>query len=238
MDEQVNDIFIWTFFGPALIASFFVISNPGLNLVGSSLIPAIFISAAVTIGFALLLWRLIYLIKRRREYRLGFAGERAVAEELNQLMLDGCRVFHDVPMEPYGNIDHVLIAPAGIYAVETKARRKRKTSAGKRDYEVVFDGKMLQFPGATDSQSLRQARQQADRLRVFLSDAVGESVKVGAILTFSGWFVTNRTKDNLEVLNPKGIRAAIIDRRSPVLSKQLIDRILYQLDRKCRDVEL
>jgi hypothetical protein len=58
---------------------------------------------------------LIYLIKRRREYRLGFAGERAVAEELNQLMLDGCRVFHDVPMEPYGNIDHVLIAPAGIF---------------------------------------------------------------------------------------------------------------------------
>jgi hypothetical protein len=115
MDEQVNDIFIWTFFGPALIASFFVISNPGLNLVGSSLIPAIFISAVVTIGFALLLWRLIYLIKRRREYRLGFAGERAVAEQLNQLMLDGCRVFHDVPMEPYGNIDHVLIAPAGIY---------------------------------------------------------------------------------------------------------------------------
>ena len=141
MDDQVNDIFIWTFFGPALIPSFLVISNPGLNLAGGSLIPAIFIGAAVAIGFALLVWRLIYLIKRRRKYRLGFAGERAVAEELNQLMLDGCRVFHDVPMEPYGNIDHVLIAPADVYAVETKARRKRKTSDGKREHEVVFDGK-------------------------------------------------------------------------------------------------
>ncbi len=238
MDEQVNDIFIWTFFGPALVALFLVISNPGLNLVGSSLISAIFIGTTVTIGFALLVWRLISLIKKRRDYRLGFAGERAVAEELNQLMLDGCRVFHDVPMEPYGNIDHVLVAPAGVYAVETKTRRKRKTSGGKREYEVVFDGKMLQFPGATDSHSLPQARQQANRLRDFLSEAVGEPVKVGAILTFPGWFVRNLTKDNIEVFNPKVIRAAIVDRRSPVLSKQLIDRILHQLDRKCRDVEL
>jgi Nuclease-related domain len=153
-------------------------------------------------------------------------------------MLDGCRVFHDVPMEPYGNIDHVLVAPDGVYAVETKTRRKRKTSGGKREYEVVFDGKKLLFPGSTDSDSLPQARQQADRLRIFLSEAVGKPVKVGAILTFPGWFVTSCTKDNTEVFNPKVIRAAIVNRRSPVLSKQLIDRILHQLDRKCRYVEL
>ena len=49
-------------------------------------------------------------------------------------------------------------------------------------------------------------------------------------MTFPGWFVTNRIKDNIEVLNPKVIRAAIVDRQSPVLSKQLIDRILHQID--------
>ena len=159
-----------------------------------------------------------------------------MAEELNQLMLEGCRVFHDVPMEPYGNIDHVLVAPTGIYAVETKARRKKKTT-GKRDYEVVFDGKRLQFPGATDSRSLDQATQQADRLRAFLSDAVGEPVKVRAILTFPGWFVTSRVKAEIKVLNPKGIRAAVVDNGLPILPKQLIERVAYQLERKCRDVE-
>ena len=180
---------------------------------------------------------MISLINRRRDYRLGFAGERAVAEELNQLMLDGCRVFHDVPMEPYGNIDHVLVAPTGIYAVETKARRKRKMSAGKRDHEVVFDGKILQFPGATDSRSLDQARQQADWLRVFLSGAVGEPVKVQAIVTLPGWFVTSRVKADIKVLNPKGIRAAVVDGRLPTLPKQLNERVAYQLDQKCRDVD-
>jgi hypothetical protein len=61
-------------------------------------------------------------------------------------------------------IDHVLVAPTGVYAVETKARRKRKTPKGKRDHEVVFDGEKLQFPEATDLSSLHQAGQQADRL--------------------------------------------------------------------------
>ena len=205
LDEQVNDIFIWTLFGPALFTAMFVILNPGASSTGGSAVAAVILITAGSIVFAFLVWRLIKLINRRRDYRLGFAGERAVAEELNQLMLDGCRVFHDVPMEPYGKVDHVLVAPTGIYAVETKARRKKKAT-GKRDYEVVFDGKMLQFPSATDSRSLDQATQQADRLRAFLSGAVGEPVKVRAILTFPGWFVTSRVKAEIKVLNPKGIR--------------------------------
>jgi homoserine kinase len=65
-----------------------------------------------------------------------------VAEEINLLMLDGCRVFHDVPIEPYGNIDHVIVAPSAVYAVETKTRRKRKAlpkNANQKNYEVFYD---------------------------------------------------------------------------------------------------
>jgi hypothetical protein len=236
MDEHVHDILVLTFFGPALFVATLIILTNGLKPTGSSASLAIAISG-ITIAFVLLVWRLIYLIYRRRDYRLGFAGERAVAEELNQLMLDGCRVFHDVPMEPYGNIDHALVAPTGIYAVETKARRKRKASNGKPDHEVTFDGKTLHFPTGTDSRPLDQAEQQANRLRIFLSDAVGEPVKVSAILTFPGWLVTSRVKTNMKVLNPRGIRSVVLDSRLPAVPKQLIDRVVYQLDRKCRDVE-
>jgi hypothetical protein len=62
-------------------------------------------------------------------------------------------------------------------------------------------------------------------------------VKVGAILTFPGWFVTTRVKADTKVLNPRGIRAAVLDDRLPALSQQLIDRVVFQLDRRCRDVE-
>ena len=101
----------------------------------------------------------------------------------------------------------------------------------------MFDGKSLQFPCAVDLRSLEQARQQADRLRVILSKAVGEPLKVGAILTLPGWLVTSRAKADINVLNPRQIGTAILGSRLPALSKQLIDRVVYQLDRKCRDVE-
>ena len=93
LDEQVNDIFIWTFFGPALITAIIVILNAGVKPAGGSAVAVIIIITAVSTAFVFLVWRLINLINRRRDYRLGFAGERAVAEELNQLMLGGCRVF-------------------------------------------------------------------------------------------------------------------------------------------------
>jgi hypothetical protein len=235
LDEQINDTLLWFLFAPPIVAVFLLIPNPALTA-SSRVGVVVILVIAGAITFAILAWRLIRLLNRRRNYRLGFAGERATAEELNQLMLDGCRVYHDVPMDPYGNIDHVILSSTGVYAVETKARRKRKVP-GKRDHEVVFDGKVLTFPNGIDTKALQQAKRQADQLRVFLSKAVGEPVKVGAILTFPGWLVINRAKSEIKVLNPKNIRSAIQEKRIPELPKQLIDRIAYQLDQRCRDVE-
>ena len=42
-----------------------------------------------------------FLLRERACYRLGFEGERYVAEELNQLMADGFRIFNDVPFDNY-----------------------------------------------------------------------------------------------------------------------------------------
>jgi len=35
-------------------------------------------------------------------------------------MLDGYHVYHDFPAERF-NIDHVVVGPAGAFAIETKA---------------------------------------------------------------------------------------------------------------------
>lgn len=233
--EQINDVFLWIFCMPPIIAASVLAPNPAMKT-DSARVTIVLITGIAAIAFGWLSYRLIRLIKTRRDHLLGFSGERAVAEELNQLMLDGCRVFHDVPMDPYGNIDHIIVAPTGVYAVETKARRKR-AARGKRDYELIFDGKQLAFPHGAERKPIHQARQQADRLRGFLSKAVGEAVGVTAILTFPGWFVSCRTYSELKVLNPKNIRSAVLGNRSPALPKQLLDRIAYQLDQRCRDLE-
>lgn len=197
------------------------------------------------VGLLVCLLLMIFLMRRvfkigddLRNYRLGFRGERAVGEELNQLLREGCHVFHDVPMEPYGNIDHVIVAPSGIFAVETKTYRKRKAPVGRKEHEIIYDGKTLDFPNFKNTQDLEQAQQQADRLRNLLSKAVGEPVPVSAILTFPGWFVTSRVNTpGLKVVNPKQIKGVVMNGRNAPLNSQFLQRIVHQLDQKCRDVE-
>lgn len=193
---------------------------------------------AAVIGFTWATARLLRIVDQVRKYNLGFHGERAVGEEINRLMRDGCYVFHDLPMEPYGNIDHVIVAPSGVYAVETKTRRKRKAPPGKKDHVVFYDGDTLEYPHCRDSHGLQQSKQQADRLRVFLTKAVGETVNVKPILTLPGWFITNRVKPEIPVLAPKGIRSAVLNGSSQTLSAQQMQRIVHQIEQKCRDVEL
>lgn len=237
MDEQVNDIFVWTFFGPALVTAFFLAPTPGVKPATGSMKFEIFIIAIIAIGFALLVWRLIHLINRRRAYRLGFTGERAVGEELNRLMLEGCHVFHDLPVQPYGNIDHVIVSRCGIFAVETKTVSKPRLRDGKAGYRVIFDGTCLRFPHRLDVSSAGQAEHQAKRLSSFLSEAIGERVSAEAILALPGWMVERKARSNVKILNPKEIGKIVLDKSSPTSTEELRKRVAYQLDQRCRDVE-
>lgn len=186
-------------------------------------------------AFVLICRRMFQLLDRKRNYRLGLLGERAVGEELNQLMLMGCRVYHDVPNDPYGNIDHVLIAPSGVYAVETKGRRKKETT-GKDAHKVTFDGRSLQFgEGPSESKCLDQAKQQASRLSDWLSKSVGEAVEVHPVLALPGWFVERKGRGEVIVVSGRAVKTLVKGRS--VLDAPKIERIAYQLDQRCRDVE-
>jgi Nuclease-related domain len=57
------------------------------------------------------------LVERRD---LGAAGEEQVGELLEQLAHEGWRVIHDATLG-HGNVDHILIGPAGVFTVETKS---------------------------------------------------------------------------------------------------------------------
>lgn len=46
---------------------------------------------------------LISRLEELRQFKLGLEGERATGQELDQLTLEGCRVFHDVPF-PNGGL--------------------------------------------------------------------------------------------------------------------------------------
>ena len=57
-----------------------------------------------------------------RAWTAGAAGERLVAEKLEELTARGWRVLHDVrwPGRPKANLDHVLVGPGGVIVIDAK----------------------------------------------------------------------------------------------------------------------
>ncbi|MFC5456765.1 nuclease-related domain-containing protein [Prosthecobacter fluviatilis] len=234
--EQFGERLSFAMILPGAMLAAVLLMSPDSSISRSRAVAAFVIC---TILLLILLRRAFQNHEELSNCRLGFHGERAVAEELNQLMAEGCRVFHDLPMEPYGNIDHVIVSTAGVFAVETKMRRKRPPPQGKRDCDAVFDGEAVHFPTWTETRMVDQARMQAERLSTFLTSAVGAAVAVQAVLTLPGWFLTSRVPPGkVRVLNPKGIRSIAVDARALKLSAEMIQRICHQLEAKCRTVEL
>jgi hypothetical protein len=80
----------------------------------------------VAVGLGFIIWTSIKLLRlsvKMDRMRVGLDAEMAVGQELDQLMRDGAVVYHDVPGENF-NIDHVVIAKSGLFAIETKGRPK------------------------------------------------------------------------------------------------------------------
>lgn len=167
------------------------------------------------------------------DLRLAYMGERAVAESLNTLLADGYRVFHDLPFENF-NIDHVVVGPHGLYVVETKSRRKPKTSTTAK-HAVTHEGEMLQWPRYSETKTIAQALRNAKTLAELLSRCAGEIVSPQAIVAVPGWWTVRDVRfPSVWVLNPLGIKAFIEKDTRAMLTSEQIQRIAFQLEQRCR----
>lgn len=173
---------------------------------------------------------------RVRQYQLELECELAVGQELNSLQAHGFQVFHDLPTDKL-NIDHVIVGPTGVFAVETRGRSKPVHGKGKEDARVVFDGKSLKFPAWTEQEPVKQTRRQAQWLHNWLTQAVGVSVDVMPAIALPGWFVERISRADMLIFNgtqPDNIFPNYGARR---YDNSMIEQIAHQLDRYCRDVE-
>jgi hypothetical protein len=175
--------------------------------------------------------KLVTHLKKRNNLILGLDCERAVGQELNQLMLDGYRVFHDFPAENF-NIDHIVIGTTGVFAVETKGRSKPL----KGEVNIIYDGEGLQFPTHYERGPFEQAKRQGQWLAKWLSSAVGAQVAVRPVLVFPGWYI-ERKKPGLLIYNGKNPQAVYKIKGESTLSAEMVQRISHQVEQRCRDVE-
>lgn len=183
-------------------------------------------------------WWVYRYISRRRDDLLGYLGERAVGEWLDTLPRE-YRVFHDVPVdEGKGafNLDHVVVGPTGLFAIETKTRRKGRAREGFADHKVFYDGRQLIWPWAEDTYGLQQATNEAEWLTKWLRQMTGLDLAARPVLALPGWWVETRTPGPVAVQNPKNLPAHILGKGLRVLDPQQVDLIARQLDSRCRDV--
>jgi hypothetical protein len=184
-------------------------------------------------------WLMLILEKRRNHY-LGYFGERVVGETLDALRAKGFRIFHDVPAleaTPPFNLDHIIVGPTGVFAVETKTRRKGKARPNFEEHKIVFDGQQLVYPWGEDFHGLNEARDRALWLDQWLAQILGKRVPVQPILTFPGWWVEEHAVGTVRVTNPKQIAAIVLRPGAPSLTDEQIETLSRQLEGRCRDVE-
>jgi len=146
-------------------------------------------------------WWLRFLGGRfKRDYgswSQGAEGEEVVGKILEGLVADGWQVVHDVSLGR-GNIDHVVVGPAGLFTVETKSRRGRLLLDN-------LDPKML-------AQSYGEKK--------LLERITG--MEVGALLVFSHAYVIDKVpaKRRGVTILPARMLASHLARRPVVLTEQ------------------
>jgi len=229
IDEQIYEWLTYLAVCPALLGL-----AAGLIRVPGTVLPLTLFSVSIvwTGGCA---WKLRQLHRQRADAELGFDDQRRVAEELNRLTAEGFEVYHDVPFDGF-NIDHVLLGPPGVFAVETKSLPRPAKALASGDDKVEFDGFQVRWSMGSETYGLQRAVANARILAQWLTDVLGEAIVATPILTLPGWAV-NRTATNQTalVLNVREI-GKLCDSKTVLFSEDLIRRICQQLNKKCGSV--
>jgi hypothetical protein len=236
LSEKVDDLWADALLGIVFALAMAAITGMELNLPlpPSSVVGAVIMSGtAMVIGLVSGTRKLLSV----RTYSLGLKGERLVAQELVEAVAYGYRVFHDFPGSPKWNIDHIAVGPGGVYAIETKTRRKRKPIEGRSEFKVLLEGDCLHYGWCDDPDAVPQARRNAVSLGQFLTSAVGEPVRVTPVVAIPGWWVEMKTRSDVVALNSLSL-PRYLRNQTRTLREEMVQRIAHQLDQKCRDVEI
>ena len=183
------------------------------------------------LALPLVLWRLRSGLRVLKNIKRGLKGERYVGQFLqSELAPKGYRIFHDICDEGV-NIDHALIGPGGVFAIETKTRCK-----GTAPPKVHYDGHKVRIDGyEPDRDPVAQARAAAARLAEIIREYSGHRVRVRAVVLFPKWYVVNSSRNpETWVLNGKAF-VGFLAREAEQLSHEQQTAMAEGLSRYIRE---
>lgn len=144
----------------------------------------------------------------------GIKGEKLVRDYLKQLPQD-YYVFHDVEFsESYGDLDHVILGPKGIFVIETK---------NYQGFFVVKDAEWFYKNGRRITKARGQPGKQVIRNSISLKNFLTENginlgvIRINAIVTLVNKnFKIEKEPKNYKVLFPETIPQYILNSKKKV----------------------
>lgn len=200
--------------------------------------PTIIISLSIVL-FLFFTFKIVSIYKVRVNLREGLEAEWAVGMKLNELQALGYKVFHDIQGDKF-NIDHLVVGYNGVFAVETKSRRKpmiknsgfNSSKERTKQFTVMTKGNCLKFPTWQDSKSIEQAKRQAKWVSTWLSNSTGLDINSSPVLIIPGWFIEHKEKPLLPVLALNQIGKSFPTLQGKPLNDKDIKQVCYQINQR------
>jgi hypothetical protein len=189
--------------------------------------PELWLCFAIVATVVSVIW-FVRLRPAVRNINRGERGELHVADVLEELRSDGYKPIHDIVADRF-NIDHVVVGPAGVFAIETKYR-SGKGEISFRNTEGVFVGDRLE-----EKDCLRQARMSAAAIRDLIHESCGRRPWVTPIVVFVGdWKIRDEWRDtDTRVFTPDRLLRYIRDQEPQLISRD-IELIASHLERSTK----
>lgn len=203
-DDMIADFMVMYLSLPIMLCAW-AIARVDWTKFSFGVVEAAFLFAGLAL-FAYGLWSYMRNLKAYLRAKEGQVAEQVTGQLLNRLIGPRCIVAHDVPCEGF-NIDHVVIAPRCVYAVETKSFRKPRASDDNSHFKVAFDGTALRFPDFVETKAVEQARRQAQWLARYLRESLGQEIPVVPAVALPGWWIERTDaarRSDVRVFTPMG----------------------------------
>jgi len=133
-------------------------------------------------------------------YRVRFLRDAnlAIGHQLQQLSAGGTRVFHDVAVSN-GIVDHVIIGPKGLYAVNVVARRSAKRAHARlRENSIEFSNGKVQCP-------IVALAAKTARLQKEFRQLLGHKIRLRSVIAVPGWDIGEQENDQHLLVNERTI---------------------------------
>jgi hypothetical protein len=186
-------------------------------------VPDVVIGFGLLVVAGLLVWNVRDGLKNVKAFFKGARGEERVALLLEGLPA-GFHVFHDFACASGDAIDHVVVSPAGLFAIETKYW----------EGEVTVEEGLLMVNGKMPTRSpIQQAKHSASLLAAHVSTRLATLPVAHAVVCFASntFQPQHAVVDGVTVCNASELTAFIVGQGNPVSSDDC-ERLVKILEQK------